>query len=97
VQLTKTEYSKTEALKLILRSKAILKAKAQANALVTPLEQQLGKAIFISDKYYTNSYNPRNGQLRMAYAVDMKLEAPIDIEFSGIKIESEVIVKFSIN
>jgi len=97
VQLTKTEYSKTEALKLILRSKAILKAKAQATALVTPLEQQLEKAIFISDKYYTNSYNPRNGQMRMAYAVDMKLEAPIDIEFSDIKIESEVMVKFSIN
>ena len=97
VQLTKTEYSKTEALKLILRSKAILKAKAQATALVTPLEQQIGKAIFISDKYYNNSYNPRNGQLRMAYATDMKLEAPIDIEFSGIKIESEVMVKFSIN
>lgn len=97
VQLTKTKYSKTEALKMALRSKAILKAKAQATALVTPLEQSLGKAIFISEKYYNNSYNLRNGRVKMAYSAEMKLEEPLDIEFSGIKIESEVTVRFSIN
>ena len=97
VRLTKTEYSKAEALKMTLRSKAILKAKAQARALVTPLDQQLVKAIFISEKYYNNSYYPRNVKMRMAYAAEEKIENPIDIEFSGIKIESEVTVKFSIN
>lgn len=97
VQLTKTEYSKTEALKMTLRSKAILKAKAQATALVSPLDQQLGKAIFISDKYYNNSSYPRNGLLRMEYTTDRKLAAPIDVEFSGIKIECEVMVRFTIN
>ena len=97
VHLSKTEYSKTEALKMTLRSKAILKAKAQAMALVTPLDQQLGKAIYISEKYYNNFYNPRNEHMKMLYAVDMEVEAPIDIEFSDIKIESEVMVKFSIN
>ena len=97
VRLTKTKYSKTEALKMTLRSKAILKAKAQATALVSPLDQQIGKAIFISDKYYNNSYSSRNVQMKMAYAVDMEQEAPIDIEFSDIKIESEVMVRFSIN
>jgi uncharacterized protein YggE len=97
VQLTKTKYSKKEALKMDLRSKAIVKAKAQATALVTPLEQQLGKAIFISEKYYYNSYDSRNRRVKMAYSADMKLEAPLDIEFSDIKIESEVTVRFSIN
>ena len=97
VQLTKTKYSKTEALKMALRSKAILKAKTQATALVTPLEQTLGKAIFISEKYYNNSYNLRNERVKMAYSADMELEKPLDIEFSGIKIESEVIVRFSIH
>ena len=97
VRLTKTEYSKAEALKMTLRSKAILKAKAQAKALVAPLDQQLLKAIFISEKYYNNSYYPRNVQMKMAYVVDEKIESPIDIEFSGIKIESDVSVKFSIN
>ena len=37
------------------KTKAILKAKTQATALITPLDQQLEKAIFISDKYYNNS------------------------------------------
>ena len=97
VQLTKTKYSKKEALKMALRSKAILKAKTQATALVTPLEQTLGKAIFISEKYYNNSYNLRNERVKMAYSADMELEKPLDIEFSGIKIESEVIVRFSIH
>ncbi len=97
VHLTKTEYSKIEALKMTLRSKAILKAQAQAKALVIPVEQQLGKAIFISDKYNNNSYNPRNRQLKMAYAIDMELDEPIDIEFSDIRIESEVMVRFAIN
>ena len=97
VQLTKTKYSKTEALKMALRSKAILKAKTQATALVTPLEQTLGKAIFISEKYYNNSYNLRTERVKMAYSADMELEKPLDIEFSGIKIESEVIVRFSIH
>jgi uncharacterized protein YggE len=97
VQLTKTEYSKTEALKMTLRSIAILKAKTQATALITPLDQQLEKAIFISDKYYNHSYQPRNGLMRMAYAKEMTLEESIDIEFSDIKIECEVTVRFSIN
>lgn len=98
VQLTKTAYSKKETLKLALKSKAILKAKSQANSLVRPLEQTLGKAIYISDKYYSNhSYNPRNAQMKVAYDYGVQLDAPIDIEFTAIKIESEVMVRFSIN
>jgi len=46
VRLIKTSYSKIESLKLNLKSKAILKAKAQAESLTTPLNQQLGKAIY---------------------------------------------------
>ena len=98
VQLTKTKYSKKEALKMSLRSKAIRKAKAQAMTLVTPLEQQLGKAIFISEKYYNNSYHSRNERIKMAYRAEMEaVEAPLDIEFTDIKIKCEVIVRFSIN
>ena len=98
VQLTKTKYSKIEALKMTLRSKAIRKAKAQATALVTPLDQQLGKAIFISENHYNNSYHSRNQRIKMAYSAEMQVvEAPLDIEFTGIKIESEVMVRFSIH
>ena len=97
VRLIKTAYSKTEALKLILRSKAILKAQAQANSLVKPLGQALDKAIYISDKYYSNNYYPqRMNRMKVAYDSDGVVEKPLDLEFSGIKVESEVMVRFSI-
>ena len=97
VKLVKTAYSKTEALKLILRSKAILKAQAQANSLVKPLGQALDKAIYISDKYYSNNYYPqRMNRMKVAYDSDGVVEKPLDLEFSGIKVESEVMVRFSI-
>ena len=97
VRLIKTAYSKTEALKLILRSKAILKAQAQANSLVKPLGQALDKAIYISDKYYSNNYYPQTmNRMKVAYDSVGVLEKPMDLEFSGIKIESEVVVRFSI-
>ena len=82
---------------MTLRTKTILKAKAQATALVTPLEQQLVKAIFISDSNFNNYYYPRNRQMSLAYTANESLEDPIDIEFADIKVESEVTVKFSIN
>ncbi len=97
VRLVKTAYSKTEALKLMLRSKAILKAQAQANSLVKPLGQALDKAIYISDKYYSNNYYPqRMNRMKVAYDTDGVVEKPLDLEFSGIKVESEVMVRFSI-
>ena len=99
VRLIKTAYSKIESLKLDLKSKAILKAKAQAEALTKPLNQQLGKAIHINDKYFSNPYY--YGNMRMAgradYAIEETVETPIDIEFSKIKVESEVSVRFAIN
>jgi hypothetical protein len=97
VRLIKTAYSKTEALKLILRSKAILKAQAQANSLVKPLGQALDKAIYISDKYYSNNYYSKTmNRMKVAYDSDGVVEKPLDLEFSGIKVESEVMVRFSI-
>ena len=97
VRLIKTAYSKTEALKLILRSKAILKAQAQANSLVKPLGQALDKATYISDKYYSNNYYSKTmNRMKVAYDSDGVVEKPLDLEFSGIKVESEVMVRFSI-
>jgi uncharacterized protein YggE len=84
-------------LKLILRSKAILKAQAQANSLVKPLGQALDKAIYISDKYYSNNYYSKTmNRMKVAYDSDGVVEKPLDLEFSGIKVESEVMVRFSI-
>ncbi|HZW62063.1 MAG TPA: SIMPL domain-containing protein [Flavobacteriaceae bacterium] len=100
VNLDKTEYSKIEELKLVLKSKAVEKAKKQADYLVKPLNQKITRAIYISDKYYEH-YNNFQGELQevvvMGYGGKRKQEyEPPAIEFKPIKVESEVTIKFAI-
>lgn len=96
VNLDKTEYSKMEELKLELKSKAVVKAKKQADYLVRPLNQKVIRAIHISDKYYEN-YNNFDGELQEVVVMRSKQEyEPPAIEFKPIKVESEVTVKFEI-
>lgn len=96
VRLIKTAYSDIENLKLKLKSKAILKAKQQGKALTAPLEQELGKAIHISDKFYSRPYyNQMRTMARSDYEIAEATEEPINIEFSKIKVESEVSVRFA--
>ena len=99
VDLERTEYSKLEDLKLELKSKAIAKAKVQALSMVTPLNQTIGKAIFISDLNSQFNY-----QQTMSSAIKIRGTAldkseynPIPVEFEKIKVESMVNVKFIIN
>lgn len=100
VVLTKTAYSKMETLKLALKSKAILKAESNGMALTGPLNQVLGKAIYISDQYQSNPYY-KNHAMVVEVAEDAEtksgIEAPIDIEFSKIKLECQISVKFALN
>lgn len=98
VQLFKTEYSKIEDLKLALKSKAIVQAKKQAEALLQPLSQKVGSAIYISDLNNYNNYGlqGRAAGLNVAYAVKSKSFEPIDIDFKKIKVQSEVNIKFKI-
>lgn len=100
VYLTKTEYSKIEALKLQLKQKAIIKAKAQAEAMLLPLNQKLGKAIFISDmtSNISQMYRKTNGIQVKGYAnmEDSEVHTPIDIEFEKIKLSSSLNVNFAI-
>lgn len=100
VSLDKTEYSKIENLKLFLKSKAVLKAQAQATHLVQPLNQKLTKALFLSDKYY--QYHSYDGELDEIVVVgyggkkSKPQYTPTEIEFKPIKVEAEVTVKFGI-
>lgn len=100
VSLDKTEYSKIEELKLKLKSKAVAKAKMQAEYLIAPLNQKITKALFITDTYF-QSYN-YNGELDEIVVIGfsgkrMKQDyQPIDIEFKPIKVEAEVSIKFGI-
>ena len=102
VQLIKTAYSKIKQLQIQIKSKAILKAKKVAEALTTPLNQTLGKAIYIRDEYYNSQVCRDN---RMAITAETfeedsdvkKFQKPIGIEFSKIKLQKVVSVKFAIN
>ncbi|MBA4154345.1 SIMPL domain-containing protein [Flavobacterium sp.] len=102
ITLEKTEYSKMEELKLELKSRAILKAKQNALAMVQPLNQKVGVAIYISDSN-SNSTNVLQGRvggimIRGASSLTTSKYEYIadDIEFEKIKVESEVFVKFKI-
>ena len=95
VSLNKTEYSKIEKLKLELKSKAIEKAKIQAEYLIKPLNQNIGGALFI-----TENHNQRDDYRRVleepifvGYSSEYK---PVEIEFKPIKVETEVKIKFKI-
>ena len=100
VLLTKTEYSKMEELKILLYQKAVSKAKMQAEAMLKPLNQQLGKAIYISDMnaYRSNQYLGKAAgiQIRGMAESDAVQFNPIDIEFDKIMIESMIKVNFAI-
>lgn len=100
VNLDRTEYSKIEELKLILKSKAIEKAKIQAEYLVRPLNQKIKGALHITDKY-NERYNGFVGELQevvvTGYSARNKNEyIPPAIEFKPIRVESEVNIKFAI-
>ncbi len=106
VTLKKTEFSKIEEIKIALRQKAIAKAKLQAETMLLPLNQQLGKAIFISDNSHNNYNNNVSSalsgrvggiQVRSYSSSTSTLESnSIEIEFEKLKIESTVTVCFAL-
>lgn len=101
VSLEKTEYSKTEEMLLILKGKAIIKAKNTAISLTKPLNQKVGNAIYISDSNNTvsNKLSGRVAGLQIRGMGSLQTEndyAPIDITFDKIKIETQVNVSFKL-
>lgn len=97
VTLNRTEYSKMEDLKLALISKAVAKARKQADYMSSPIGQKVGAAIYISDQ--SNNYMRREASmitLRGNAAMDQQKFKPADIEFQKIKVESKVAVKFKL-
>jgi hypothetical protein len=101
VSLEKTEYSKTEQLLLILKGKAIVKAKNTAIALTKPLNQKVGNAIYISDSNSTvsNMLSGRVPGVQIRGFASFKAENdydPIDIAFDKIKIETQINVNFKL-
>jgi len=97
VDLERTEYSKMEQLKLELKSKAILKAKSQAEFLVAPLDQKVGSAIYISDRFnQIYRSNQLDEVVVTGYAGKNQEFKSLDIAFKKIEVTSEVNVKFKL-
>ena len=97
VDLERTEYSKMNGLLLELKSKAISKAKLQAEYLVKPLDQKVGSALYISDKY-NQVYRSKqlDDVVVTGYGGKNKEYNSIDIEFKKLEVSSEVNVKFKL-
>ncbi|NPA35999.1 MAG: SIMPL domain-containing protein [Chlorobi bacterium] len=95
VDLEQTEYTAMKELMLELKSKAVARAKKQAEAMVKPLGQKVGPAILLSD---LNTYvDDIRRPLRMSVlyeAAPKAEEKPVDIDFEKIKVVSNVSVKF---
>lgn len=99
VSIARTEYSNDENLKLILKSKAITKAKTHAEYLATPLNQEIGKALHIIDNGNTFGYlqgQVAGVQIRGVASISNKDYAPLAVEFEKIKYEMRVDVKFAL-
>jgi len=94
VQLTKTEYSKMDQLQLQLKEKVVAKAKVQAESLLKPLNQKLGKAIYIADTNY-NVYRTEMADFKVRNMAAQE-SAPIDIDFEKIRVESRINITFAI-
>lgn len=100
VSIEKSEYSKASELILDLKSKAILKAKEYAVSMTKPLNQKVGKAIYISDlNSITNALQGKVAGVQIRGASSLygsRASEPIVIEFNKIKFTTKVNVKFKI-
>lgn len=101
VNIEKTEHSESQKIQLKINAKAIENAKATAESYLNPLNQKVGKAIFIG---HINTTNMLQGNVsgvlirgnRSLYEQESKgYISPI--EFEKIKITSNVGVRFSID
>ncbi|TDQ32964.1 SIMPL domain-containing protein [Zeaxanthinibacter enoshimensis] len=89
------EVSNLADLKVTMRSKAVRKAKEQARAMVEPLGQTVGKAIYISD--LSTEYTPYQGGPRMMMEMAKSDSSePIDVPFNKVNVQAMVNVKFMI-
>ncbi|UOE40253.1 hypothetical protein MTP09_10050 [Chryseobacterium suipulveris] len=100
MNIEKTEYSKGADLLLELKSIAVEKSKITAQRLAKPLNQKIGKAIYISDVNTVS--NALQGQVPgvrirgMASLYGSKAENPIYTEFQKVKFEVQVNVKYQL-
>ena len=100
VSLERTSFSKITQLRLELKSRAVAKARKQAEFLVMPLNQKVGAAILISDQaeLYGNVLQGRAEAIQIrGYAIsESDAFEPANIQFEKIRVEGRVSVKFKL-
>src|SRR5690606_10267446 len=98
VTIERTEYSKSEELLIKLKSKAVEKSKLIAERLAKPLNQKIGKALYISDvNTISNALQGQTPgvQIRgMSSIYGNRATDPIYTEFQKVKFEVQVNVKY---
>jgi uncharacterized protein YggE len=98
VTIERTEYSKSEELILELKSKAVIKSKLIADKLAKPLNQKIGKALYISD--ISTIPNALQGQAPgiqirgMSSIYGNRAADPVYTEFQKVKFEVQINVKY---
>ena len=99
IDIHKTEFENEDELRIRLKSEALLKAKRQASAMAAAIDQNIGRALLISD-LRTETVNLLQGKVagvRIRGGASRQAEfTSIPIEFEKIKIVSEVTVKFAL-
>jgi hypothetical protein len=102
VRIDKLEHSEEAKLQLLMNTKAMENAKANAISFTKPLGQNIGKALFVS-QIKINSYRGNANQIRIrglalqevAYKTKSN-EYNENIEFEKITIASDVNVRFAL-
>jgi len=97
VTIDRTEFSRKEHVMLVLRTKAVRKAKLNAQYMTSELGQKVGAAIHISD--FPADSRPMVADNAMLYSVraygySEKQVKMADIEFQKLKFEVNVQVRF---
>ena len=100
VRLKKLEYSKADKLELSLRSRAVSKAKNNADYLVKPLNQKIGPAVAINDmNVFSRTFVTMEDDLDEVIITGSgltKAKSEFNVEFKKIKISASVRVRFSL-
>lgn len=96
VRISRLEYSKKEETLLDLKAKAISKTKKSAQVMTKPLNQKVGKAVFIADdNSYNYEYEDYSNKYLVASTVDLEAdEASIETDFKKIKLHAKVFVRY---
>lgn len=100
VRIDKLEHSDEKKLQLLMNSKAIENAKANAISFTKPLGQTVGKAIFIGNVYdIRNRRSNTELSMRLGISAQKSYNAEdynTNIEFEKITISSEIGVRFAL-